>query len=134
MSKVSLILNSRLSSIKKAANLLLKDLREHKISNDAVFDIRIAFEEALVNAIKHGNKLNAKLKVFISWEVSSRRVAITISDEGKGFDYRRLPNPLAKGNINKPGGRGVFIIRRFMDKVSFLDCGRTVKMIKLIRK
>ena len=95
-----------------------------------VFGVRLALEEALVNAIKHGNGMDPSKKVHIECRVNRERVWIRIEDEGKGFDIKALPDPTLEENLEKPSGRGVLLMREFMTKVEYNDRGNCVILEK----
>lgn len=105
-------------------------LHEHQFSDKEIFDIKLATEEALVNAIKHGNQLDENKKVHIHYEIHLDRFDIRISDEGSGFDPSDLPDPTDPENLERPCGRGVFLIRHYMNRVSFSNNGTTIVMVK----
>ncbi|MDD5195955.1 MAG: ATP-binding protein [Candidatus Omnitrophica bacterium] len=126
-------LPSRLEKIPEFMAFFLERTRNSTFREEDIFDIRISLEEALVNAIKHGNKFNAALSVDISIEIVADRVTITVKDQGKGFDYTTIPDPTKDANLVKLSGRGVFLIKSLMDKVEFFDCGRTIKMVKFLK-
>ncbi|MCY2924884.1 MAG: ATP-binding protein [Planctomycetota bacterium] len=112
---------------------LLERARELGYSAETAFAIRLAFEEAVNNAIRHGNAMDAAKAVRIEYEVTPARVAIAIADEGRGFDPGALPDPTCDENLEKPGGRGVMLMRAYMDKVTFNRRGNRVCMVKLNR-
>ena len=95
-----------------------------------VFGVRLALEEALVNAIKHGNGMDPNKKVHIECRVSRERVWIRIRDEGEGFDLNALPDPTLEENLEKPSGRGVLLMREFMTNVEYNDRGNCVTLEK----
>ena len=95
-----------------------------------VFGVRLALEEALVNAIKHGNGMDPGKKVHIECRVNRERVWIRIEDEGKGFNIKDLPDPTLEENLEKPSGRGVLLMREFMTKVEYNDRGNCVILEK----
>jgi serine/threonine-protein kinase RsbW len=104
-----------------------------KVDDDWKFKITMAIREAVINAIIHGNKNNSKKKVSISYNFDSSKLEVTVSDQGNGFDYSKLPDPTNNENLLKPFGRGIFFIRSFMDKVLFTiqpGKGLTITMIK----
>jgi serine/threonine-protein kinase RsbW len=94
------------------------------------FGVHLAFEEALMNAIKHGNKLDPKKLVKVKITLSATAVDVSIEDEGPGFDPDSLPDPTDSENIDSISGRGVMLIRHFMDEVYFNPCGNRVTMRK----
>jgi serine/threonine-protein kinase RsbW len=111
------------------------DLEEALISNGYedpdVFAIRLAVEEALVNAIKHGNQLDPEKKVQVAYTVTEDRFDIRITDEGPGFNPLDVPDPTDIINIERPCGRGVFIIKNVMNSVDYLGKGNVVVMSKI---
>lgn len=126
-------LPSRLETIPEFIASFLEKIKPFHVSDNDIFDIRISLEEALVNAIKHGNQLNAALSVDVSIEIIPARVTITVKNQGKGFDYAKIPNPTKDDNLQKLSGRGVFLIKSLMDAVEFFDCGRGIKMVKFFK-
>jgi serine/threonine-protein kinase RsbW len=94
------------------------------------FAIRLALEEGLMNAIKHGNKLDPSKTVHVEAKVTSKSTQITIEDQGKGFERTDVPDPCASENLLKCSGRGILLMEAYMDKVQYTRGGRRVKMIK----
>jgi serine/threonine-protein kinase RsbW len=89
---------------------------------DAIYWIGLSVREAVANAIQHGNQNDRNKRVFLRFKVDADRLAISVSDQGKGIEERKIPDPLDPENLLKPGGRGIFFIRSFMDSVSFSNC------------
>jgi serine/threonine-protein kinase RsbW len=125
-SKVELIPDFISAAIEKLYHL---PLDEH-----VIFQIKLSLQEAVVNAVKHGNKLNPDLFVQVVIEAEKSSVTIRVTDQGTGFDVKKVPNPTRPENIIKLQGRGIFLIRNLMDDVRFLDGGRTIKMIKNLKR
>lgn len=96
-----------------------------------IFAIKLAVEEALVNAIKHGNQLDPDKRVEVSFQVTCERFDIKIVDEGPGFNPEDVPDPTAIENIERPCGRGLLLIRGFMNEVHYHGRGNVVTMSKL---
>ncbi|MFM9966269.1 MAG: ATP-binding protein [Planctomycetaceae bacterium] len=94
------------------------------------FGVRLAMEEAMVNAIKHGNRMEPDKKVFIACELTTDEVTIVIEDQGEGFKLEEVPDPTDDDNLEKPGGRGIMLIRSFMNGVIYNDRGNRLTMIK----
>lgn len=108
---------------------LVDDLKgEYNIHEDAYGNILVAVTEAVNNAIQHGNKYNPNLKVKISYEVESDTISFVITDQGKGFDYYNLPDPTAPENLEKPTGRGVFLMKHLTDQIIFSHNGSSVEL------
>lgn len=94
------------------------------------FAIKMAVEEALVNAIKHGNQMDPDKTVTVSYSLHPERFEVRITDQGPGFNPADVPDPTAPENLERPCGRGLLLIRYYMSDVSFHDDGRTIAMIK----
>lgn len=118
--------------IKRASSKLLGALKGLKLNEEMLFDIRLSLEEAVINAIKYGNRFDKKLPVVISYDFSDGKLEIKVRDQGKGFDHRTTPDPRSETNILKHGGRGIFLIKNLMDEVKYNDSGNEIKMIKFI--
>jgi serine/threonine-protein kinase RsbW len=95
-----------------------------------VFSIKLALEEALVNAIKHGNQLDRAKKVYISYRLHIDRFEVQITDEGLGFDPADVPDPTAIENLERPCGRGLMLMRHYMTAVNYNVSGNSVSMCK----
>jgi len=89
---------------------------------DAVYWIGLSVREAVTNAIQHGNQNDRNKKVFLGFKVDADRLVISVRDQGKGVEESEIPDPLDPENLLKPGGRGIFFIRSFMDNVRFSNC------------
>ena len=109
---------------------ILADVAANGFDDESTFAIKLALEEALINAIKHGNKLDPAKTVTIHAKVSPKLCEIQIEDQGKGFDRKSVPDPTLIENIEKCSGRGILLIEAYMSKVSWDRDGRRVKMVK----
>jgi len=110
-----------------------KHLAARRASDQEVFSVRLALEEALVNAIKHGNQLDRTKKVFISYRFLPDRLEVQITDEGTGFDPDDVPDPTAVENLERPCGRGLMLMRHYMTEVAYNPRGNSVAMTKVFR-
>jgi len=124
---------SEIAQIRKISTKILALAGEHTKKESALFDIRLCIEEAVRNAIVHGNNSDHRKKVMIEYGVSSGSLYIIVEDQGKGFDYKTLPNPTHEKNILRNSGRGVHLILNLMDAVEFNERGNRIKMIKRLR-
>jgi serine/threonine-protein kinase RsbW len=129
---IGLVLPSRIRVLGEAdafVGCLAKALGFDEHSHD---DIRSAVHEALVNAILHGNGGDEARYVTLRFALHADRLEILIQDEGRGFDARSVPNPLAPENLSKPSGRGILLMRALMDEVTFrrLVGGMEVTLVK----
>jgi serine/threonine-protein kinase RsbW len=98
------------------------------LDEDLYGNIMIAVTEAVNNAIKHGCKSNSDKSVSISLSLTESAIKFRVEDDGVGFDYRNLPDPTAPENIEKPSGRGIFLMKHLSDEVDFSDKGRVVEL------
>lgn len=98
-----------------------------------VFSIKLALEEALVNAIKHGNQMDPSKKIRITYQLLVDRFEVLISDDGTGFDPSDVPDPTAFENLERPCGRGLMLMRHYMTEVAFSPRGNCVTMSKIFR-
>ena len=111
--------------------------RDIGLDEDSTHWVGVAVRECVINAIKHGNKHDAGKRVYMefssSWPPGSPELTISVRDEGPGFDPQELKDPLAPENLLKASGRGIFLIRNFMDDVQLQRApqgGMEVRMVK----
>jgi serine/threonine-protein kinase RsbW len=109
---------------------ILASAEQHGFAGDSFFALRIALEEALVNAIKHGNRLDPQKKVHVEARVTAKRAEITVEDEGPGFNRRDVPDPTLGDNLHKCSGRGILLIEAYMNEVTWDRGGRRLRMVK----
>ncbi len=95
----------------------------------AMFAIRLALEEGIVNAFRHGNRSDPKKVVFFRSEIDEREARFEIEDQGPGFDPRTIPDPTDDDNIEIPSGRGVMLIKAYMSEVEYLKPGNKLRMV-----
>jgi serine/threonine-protein kinase RsbW len=95
-----------------------------------VFGVRLALEEALVNAIKHGNRHDPRKQVHIRCAVGPDVVRVTIEDEGPGFIPDEVPDPTLEENLEKPSGRGIMLMRAFMSSIEYNETGNRITLEK----
>ncbi len=114
----------------RIADALLEELQSKGFSEVAIFAVRLAIEEALNNAIRHGNAMDPNKTAELVYEVTDDNVDIRISDEGPGFDYKQVPDPTLDENLDKPTGRGLMLMRAYMDVVEYNDKGNELHMVK----
>lgn len=107
---------------------LLRRLHEAQWHQDDIFAVHIALEEALSNAIRHGNRNNPAKKVTVDYRLGEDGIEIRVADEGEGFDPDKVPDPTLPENMNSTSGRGLCLMRGFMDQVLFSEGGRVVWM------
>ncbi len=102
-------------------------------SDEELFNkVQLALNEAVTNAVVHGNKNDSSKKVHIAAKRTDERIEITVKDEGGGFDPAAVPDPTDEEQLLKAGGRGVFLIHQYADEVSFEENGTLVRMFFFI--
>ncbi|QDT57199.1 Anti-sigma F factor [Caulifigura coniformis] len=106
-------------------------MEEREYSMRDVFSVRLALEEALVNAIKHGNQLDPDKSVRIQCDVEQDRVYVEIEDQGPGYVPDDVPDPTLDENIERASGRGLMLIKSFMNRVEFNEKGNCIRLEKL---
>ncbi len=123
-------LPSERGSNRQVTDQLLEQLGVHGWPPADIFAIHLAAEEAIVNAIVHGNKLNPTKKVHVECEISTAVVRISISDEGAGFDPASVPDCTVDERLEAPGGRGVMLMKSFMTSIEYNATGNAVVLLK----
>lgn len=133
--RVSYTLDSSLDSVNKAEEEATKVATRSGFDEDETGRISMAVREAMVNAVLHGNHYDPNKRVSISFETTGNELVITVQDQGAGLDPDNVADPLAPENLLKQSGRGIFLIRAFMDEVKFrkLDPGTEVTLIKRVQ-
>ncbi|MDQ2833513.1 MAG: ATP-binding protein [Acidobacteriota bacterium] len=130
--RVSYTLDSSLDSVNKLEQIAEQYAEKAGFDEDIVPHIAMAVREAAVNAVLHGNAYDSNKLIKASFETKSDALVIRISDQGPGLDPEKIPDPLAPENILRGSGRGIFLIRAFMDEVNFrqLHPGTELTLIK----
>ena len=100
----------------------------YQISVEQYGNVLIAITEAVNNAIIHGNKNVANKKTDIEYNIENQTITFTVFDEGNGFDFNDLPDPTSPENLEKPQGRGIFLMNHLADEVNFIDNGNVVQL------
>jgi serine/threonine-protein kinase RsbW len=126
-----LTIPSDLSEARRVQELIESALSAAAYTEHEVFSIKLALEEALVNAIKHGNQMDPDKRVFVVYKVTPDRFDIRITDEGAGFNPADVPDPTDPDNLERPCGRGLLLMRGFMTEVEYHGRGNVVSMAKV---
>jgi serine/threonine-protein kinase RsbW len=109
---------------------LIDEVRDGQFFQEECYgDVLIAMTEAVNNAIVHGNRLDENKMVVVEYEVRPDDLYFKITDQGPGFDFENIPDPTAPENLEKPNGRGVFLMRQLSDNCTFSDEGRIVELL-----
>ncbi|MFO0918229.1 MAG: ATP-binding protein [Planctomycetaceae bacterium] len=109
---------------------IVQRLEELQFPARDVFGVRLALEEGIVNAIKHGNQLDPAKSVRIWWQVSADAVRVEIEDQGPGFTPENVPDPTLDENLERPCGRGIMLMRAFMTHVEYVGRGNKLVLEK----
>ncbi len=123
-------IQSELAESSRIQEEIMAVLRQLGFEDEDLADLHIAIEEGLANAIKHGNQLDASKQVKIEGVFDGNKVRIEIEDEGSGFDPEDVPDPTLEENLDKPSGRGILLMRAFMDTIEYNDKGNRLRIVK----
>jgi serine/threonine-protein kinase RsbW len=130
--RMTYTLESSLDSVNRIEQMAEETAKKAGIDEDEIFKITMAVREAAVNAVLHGNSYDPQKQVTVTFENTGADLIISIADQGVGLDPATLPDPLAPENLLRGSGRGIFLIRSFMDEVNFklLNPGTELTLIK----
>ena len=130
----SIVVDSKSSAVVDVCKEILSKLKEYKFDKDDIFAVHLTLEEAFLNAVKHGNKMDPTKKVKIDYSVNSEKVEITITDEGAGFEPESVDDPRFGEGLYEPGGRGLLLMNSYMDIVKYSEHGSAVYMVRYKEK
>jgi len=114
---------SKIENISIIERLVDELTQQYQINSEIYGNMLVSMVEAVNNAIIHGNKLDETKTVTVEYELENNVFSFSIKDEGNGFDYKNLPDPTSPENIEKPHGRGIFLISHLVDELHFEDNG-----------
>ena len=134
LERVSYTLDSTLDSVNKAERTAEDVAAKMPFDDEDCHRIAMAVREAAVNAVLHGNAYDPKKKMTVSFENTGEALVIKITDQGRGLRDEDIPDPLSEENLLKQSGRGIFLIRSFMDEVKIrrLEPGTEITLVKHI--
>lgn len=124
------VIASDTSAGQSVQDRIIQHLEEMQYDERDVFGVRLAIEEALVNAIKHGNQMDPNKTVRIACRIAQQMVRIEIEDQGEGFQPEEVPDPTADENLERPCGRGIMLMRAFMSRIEYNATGNRVILEK----
>lgn len=101
---------------------------KYSLDDDIYGNIMIAVTESVNNAILHGNKSDNRKNVSLNLALEKSQIKFTVSDQGQGFDFENLADPTLPENLDKPGGRGIFLMKNLSDEVNFKNAGSTAEL------
>jgi serine/threonine-protein kinase RsbW len=130
----SMVVESKPVAIDKVRKAIISELEANNFGQDEIFAVHLALEESFINAIKHGNKMEPNKRVKIDYLVCSDKAEIYLEDEGSGFDPNVVPDPRYGENLYRTEGRGLFLIRSYMDVAEFNKRGNCLHMVKYKQK
>jgi len=128
--KCTLVVESQPSALNRPCRQILSALDARGFTQDDIFAVHLALEEAFLNAVKHGNKMDASKKVRLEYCVDAEKVEICITDEGEGFDPGTIPDPRVGENLYRPEGRGLLLISSYMHDVKYTEGGTCMRMVR----
>ncbi|MFQ5410652.1 MAG: ATP-binding protein [Phycisphaerae bacterium] len=126
-----IVVQNDLAAAKRPERLILEAIRVCGHCENTTFAVKLALEEAMTNAFRHGNKCDPSKHITVRYEVTPERIEIEILDEGEGFEPNRVPDPTLPENIDRPHGRGIMLMRSYLDEVEYCETGNTVRLVKV---
>lgn len=123
-----------LNKVKEASQQVLDELDDLKLDESEIYDVRLCFEEAFINAVKYGNKFNENLPVEVDVVKSDDHFEISVRDYGEGFDLDEAKDPTQEENLTKASGRGLFLMKKLMDHVVYEEAEKCLRMKKNIKR
>ena len=130
---IDLVLDSTLESVDKAEQVALDLARESGFGEEDLDRIGMSVRECMVNAVVHGNRYNSHKKVQLSLSRTPERFTVRIADQGEGFNPDALPDPLAGDNLLRHSGRGIFLMKAFMDDLQVRSLGPAGTEVTLVK-
>jgi len=125
-----MVISSAFEEARAVERRVLDEMERHKYGEVAAFAVKLALEESLNNAIRHGNGCDPGKRIEVRYEVNSERVVVSVVDEGPGFVPDDVPDPTVDENLEKPSGRGIMLMHAYMDEVTHNPQGNQVTMVK----
>jgi serine/threonine-protein kinase RsbW len=132
---VDRLLESKLDSVDEAENLVIQMAEKAGFEEDDLHKIAMSVRETMVNAVVHGNRYSAHKKVHVTVSNGPGRLEIRIADQGEGFELTEVPDPLNEENLLRNSGRGIFLMKAFMDEVQIhraQPAGTEVTLVKYL--
>jgi len=130
----SLVVESKSSAVVDVCKQILAKLEENNFDKDDIFAVHLTLEEAFLNAVKHGNKMDPSKKVKVDYAVDEDKIEISITDEGSGFQPDEVADPRFGPGLYQPGGRGLLLMNSYMDTVRYNEQGNSVYMVRYKEK
>ena len=125
-----IVFPSKPCEVYRVLHVILAEIRESGFKEDVIFAIRLALDEALSNAVRHGNCGDPTKQVTVEYSINEQGFKASVTDEGCGFQPDELPDPTLKENIERPCGRGVMLMKAYMSGVTYNKNGNSVTLTK----
>jgi len=122
---------SVIPEVHPASARFLGFLKDLSLNKSCEFDLRLCFEEALINAVKYGNKEQREKRISVELAYNNTEIFVAIEDQGEGFDPASVSDPTTKSHLEEFSGRGLYLIRHLMDKVQHNEKGNRIEMVKV---
>jgi len=132
-SPTTIVIPSDLAEAKKPESVILHEVERLGYSSESIFAIKLTIEEGITNAIKHGNKSDKSKKVTVQFSIDKNEISVSIRDEGPGFDPEGVPDPTTEERLALPSGRGILLMRAYMDEVRQTATGNDLLLVKAKR-
>jgi len=126
----NIVIENQYDAAVKVLDSILSEVTRCGFNDQACFGIRLALDEAMANAIRHGNANDPDKQIEIHYSVNIKETRISITDQGNGFVPEELPDPTAAENLDKPSGRGVMLMQAYMTEVEYNETGNQVTLVK----
>jgi len=126
----TMVVASTFSASEDVCHEIIPKLEERGFSKEDVFAVHLALQEAFINAVRHGNGMDSGKAVRVEYSVDGERFVVSVADEGAGFDPESVPDPRCGENLYKPNGRGLLLMRSYMDVVEYNERGNEVRMVR----
>jgi serine/threonine-protein kinase RsbW len=118
------------AAAREVQRLIRDELAAAGFDADSQFAIKLGVEEAMINAIKHGNRLDQSKFVHVEWHITPETAEVIVEDEGPGFDRSSVPDPTRAENLEKLTGRGILLIESYMHQVEWSKQGRRLRLVR----
>jgi serine/threonine-protein kinase RsbW len=126
-----IVVPNDLAAAKHAERSILEAAQASGYCENATFAIKLALEEAVTNAFRHGNKRDPSKHITVRYEVTPHRIEVEVIDEGNGFEPDKVPDPTQPEYIDRPHGRGIMLMRAYLDEVRYSQRGNAVRLVIL---
>ncbi len=130
----SILVESIPSAVADVCRQILSKLEYYSFSKEDIFAVHLALEEAFSNAITHGNKMDSTKQIRINYSLDQEKIGISVEDQGSGFEPEGVPDPRFGKKLFEPDGRGLLLMKAYMDVIEFNEQGNAVRMVRYKEK